>query len=50
MVLLTQNTASLCKHCITTLAFNKNAIFGRKLAKIAENSDPKKAYSSNYFA
>jgi hypothetical protein len=36
---LTQNKAKLCKILIITLVFKKNAIFCRKLAKIAENCD-----------
>jgi hypothetical protein len=34
-----QNKAILCKNWIITLVFEKNAIFCRKLAKIAENCD-----------
>jgi hypothetical protein len=34
---LTQNKAKLCKYLIMTLVFEKNAIFAKKLAKIAKN-------------
>jgi hypothetical protein len=36
---LTQNKAKLCEILIITLVFEKNAIFRRKLSKIAENCD-----------
>jgi hypothetical protein len=39
LAFLTQNKAKLCKILIITLFFEKNAIFCRKLAKIAENCD-----------
>jgi hypothetical protein len=39
MAFLTQNKAKLCKNLIITLVFEQNAIFCRKLSKIAENSD-----------
>jgi hypothetical protein len=39
LAFLTQNKAKLCKILIITLLFEKNAIFCRKLAKIAENCD-----------
>jgi hypothetical protein len=39
LAFLTQNKAKLCKILIVTLAFEKNAIFCRKLSKIAENCD-----------
>jgi hypothetical protein len=39
MPFLTQNMVKLCKHLIITLVFEKNAIFCRKLSKIAENCD-----------
>jgi hypothetical protein len=38
LAFLTQNKAKLCKILIT-LFFEKNAIFCRKLSKIAENCD-----------
>jgi hypothetical protein len=34
-----QTTASFCKKNYYTIGFEKNAIFRRKLAKIAENCD-----------
>jgi hypothetical protein len=39
LAFLTQNKAKLRKFLIITLVFEKNAIFCRKLAKIAENCD-----------
>jgi hypothetical protein len=39
LALLTKNKAKLFKNLIVTLVFEKNAIFGRKLLKIAENCD-----------
>jgi hypothetical protein len=38
-VFLTQNKAKFFKNLIITLVFVKNAIFCRKLSKIAENCD-----------
>jgi hypothetical protein len=35
LAILTQNKDKLCKNLIITLDFEKNAIFCRKLAKIA---------------
>jgi pterin-4a-carbinolamine dehydratase len=32
-----QNKAKLCKNSIKTMVFETNAIFPRKLAKVAEN-------------
>jgi hypothetical protein len=37
LAFFTRNKAKLCKHLIITLVFEKNAIFSRKLSKIAEN-------------
>jgi hypothetical protein len=39
LAFLNQNKAKLCKNLILTLVFEKNAIFCRKLSKIAENCD-----------
>jgi hypothetical protein len=39
LAFLTQNKAKLCKIFITTLVFEKNAIFSQKIVKIAENCD-----------
>jgi hypothetical protein len=39
LAFLTQNKGKLCKNLIITLVSEKNAIFCRKLAKIAENCD-----------
>jgi hypothetical protein len=39
MAFLIQNKDKLCKNLIITLVFEKNAIFRRQLAKLAENSD-----------
>jgi hypothetical protein len=36
---LAQNKTKVCKILIITLVFDKNAIFCRKLSKIAENCD-----------
>jgi hypothetical protein len=39
LAFMTQNKAKLCKIVIITLVFDKNAIFRRKSAEIAENCD-----------
>jgi hypothetical protein len=39
LAFLAQNKAKLCKTFIITLVFEKNAVFCRKLSKIAENCD-----------
>jgi hypothetical protein len=39
LAFLTQNRAKLCKILLITLVYEKNAIFCRKLSKIAENCD-----------
>jgi hypothetical protein len=39
LAFLTQNKAKLCKLLIITLVFEKNAIFCRKLSKIAKKCD-----------
>jgi hypothetical protein len=39
LVFFTQNKGKLCKILIITLVLEKNAVFRRKLSKIAENLD-----------
>jgi hypothetical protein len=39
MAFLTRNKAKFCNNLMITWAFEKNAIFCRKLAKIGENCD-----------
>jgi hypothetical protein len=54
LAFLTKNKAKICNNLFRTLDFEKNAIFCRKLPKIAENcdhnTDPSSSnYDSNKF-